>query len=191
MAASCGQGSGHGSLYHSQRLGCERIDKYITSEIVNTPDTWEEKFNLDKGAILGLSHNFWNVLSFRPQTKAKGINNAYFVGASTHPGTGVPIVLAGAKITTEQILEEKGIPVPWKGKAPVMRETGVPQDRNTKDLDKIRPPLWSNDAVLAYRSLIFFLTLALFWVLMFVPGYYSQDVHRVLAQKVVAEHVGR
>lgn len=149
----------------SQRLGCERIDKFITAEIVNTPKVWEEKFNLDKGAILGLSHNFMNVLSFRPQTKAKGIKNAYFVGASTHPGTGVPIVLAGAKITTEQILEDKGLPVPWKGKEPVMRENGVPQDRHTKELDKIRPPLWSNDAVLAYRSIITVLLLALLWVL--------------------------
>jgi phytoene desaturase (3,4-didehydrolycopene-forming) len=172
----------------SQRLGCERIDKYITSEIVNTPTVWEEKFNLDKGAILGLSHNFWNVLSFRPQTKAKGIENAYFVGASTHPGTGVPIVLAGAKITTEQILEEKGIPIPWKGKEPVMRENGVPQDRYTKELDKLRPPLWSNDAVLAYRSTIFFLTLALLWVLVGLPGY-PQGVHHVLAQKVVVEQL--
>jgi phytoene desaturase (3,4-didehydrolycopene-forming) len=148
----------------SQRTGCERIDKFITSEIVNTPSVWEEKFNLDKGAILGLSHNFMNVLSFRPQIKAKGVKNAYFVGASTHPGTGVPIVLAGAKITTELILEEKGLRVPWKGKEPVMREHGVLQNKYTSELDKIRPPLWSNDAVLAYRMIISVLVLSLLWV---------------------------
>ncbi|KAK3395997.1 putative phytoene dehydrogenase AL-1 [Sordaria brevicollis] len=78
----------------------------IADEIINTPYTWETKFNLSKGAILGLAHDFFNVLAFRPRTKAKGLDNAYFVGASTHPGTGVPIVLAGAKITAEQILEE-------------------------------------------------------------------------------------
>lgn len=88
----------------------------ITNEIVNTPYTWETKFNLSKGAILGLAHDFFNVLAFRPRTKAKGLDNAYFVGASTHPGTGVPIVLAGAKITAEQILEEtfpRGTRAPW------------------------------------------------------------------------------
>lgn len=41
------------------------------------------------------------------------MRNAYFVGASTHPGTGVPIVLAGAKITAEQILGDKKMEVPW------------------------------------------------------------------------------
>jgi phytoene desaturase (3,4-didehydrolycopene-forming) len=161
----------------SQRTGCERIDKFITNEIINTPSVWEEKFNLNKGAILGLSHNFMNVLSFRPQIKAKGVKNAYFVGASTHPGTGVPIVLAGAKITTELILEEKGLRVPWKGKEPVMREHGVPQNKYTSELDKIRPPLWSNDAVLAYRMIISVLVLSLLWV--FFGGVKSQGMLRI------------
>ncbi|KAH8171654.1 flavin containing amine oxidoreductase domain-containing protein [Sarocladium implicatum] len=87
----------------------------IAHEIVNTPLTWENKFNLDKGAILGLSHNFFNVLWFRPKTRAAELARTYFVGASTHPGTGVPIVLAGAKITAEQILDDLGMrrSVPW------------------------------------------------------------------------------
>lgn len=97
------------------RTGAD-LRSHITNEIVNTPLTWKDKFNLDKGAILGLSHSFFNVLWFRPQTKAAEIANTYFVGASTHPGTGVPIVLAGAKITAEQILGDLGIRVPW-GKA--------------------------------------------------------------------------
>ena len=32
----------------------------------------------------------------------------YFAGASTHPGTGMPIVLLSARITTQRILLEKG-----------------------------------------------------------------------------------
>lgn len=89
------------------------LQEVISHEIVNTPLTWESKFNLDKGAILGLSHSFFNVLWFRPQTKAPELEGAYFVGASTHPGTGVPIVLAGAKITAEQILEDLKLTAPW------------------------------------------------------------------------------
>lgn len=97
------------------RIGVS-LKESIDHEIINTPMVWEDKFNLDKGAILGLSHNFFNVLWFRPQTKAKEIENTYFVGASTHPGTGVPIVLAGAKITAEQILGDLKMRAPW-GKA--------------------------------------------------------------------------
>jgi len=95
------------------RTGSTTLQDSIAHEIVNTPLTWENKFNLDKGAILGLSHNFFNVLWFRPKTKAPELESTYFVGASTHPGTGVPIVLAGAKITAEQILGDLGLPAPW------------------------------------------------------------------------------
>ncbi|KAA8909543.1 phytoene desaturase [Sphaerosporella brunnea] len=95
-----------------QRTG-EDLRPKIVSETVNTPEVWQEKFNLHQGAILGMSHSFFNVLVFRPTTKHPEIEGCYFVGASTHPGTGVPICLAGAKITTEQILKNEGMPAPW------------------------------------------------------------------------------
>jgi phytoene desaturase (3,4-didehydrolycopene-forming) len=82
------------------------LGPHIVDEVVNTPPTWRTSFNLDRGAILGLSHSFFNVLSFRPKTKHPSIKDLYFVGASTHPGTGVPIVLAGAKLVTEQVLRD-------------------------------------------------------------------------------------
>ncbi|TVY55614.1 Phytoene desaturase, partial [Lachnellula suecica] len=79
------------------RTSCAPLAPLITNEITNDPTTWESTFNLDKGSILGLSHSFFNVLAFRPQTRCQSVKGVYFVGASTHPGTGVPIVLAGAK----------------------------------------------------------------------------------------------
>ena len=110
------------------------LSSHIVHEVVNTPPTWKSTFNLDRGAILGLSHSFFNVLSFRPKTKHPSINSLYFVGASTHPGTGVPIVLAGAKIVSEQILKAINLRVPWategklkgKGKSPLDQETSMP-----------------------------------------------------------------
>jgi phytoene desaturase (3,4-didehydrolycopene-forming) len=85
------------------------LGPHIIDEVINTPPTWRTSFNLDRGAILGLSHSFFNVLSFRPKTKHPSIKDLYFVGASTHPGTGVPIVLAGAKLVTEQVLKHMGL----------------------------------------------------------------------------------
>lgn len=94
------------------RTGAD-LQPHVANEIINTPGSWKDRFNLDRGAILGLSHSFFNVLSFRPRTKHPTIGNLYFVGASTHPGTGVPIVLCGSKITSEQILDDLGMAKPW------------------------------------------------------------------------------
>jgi phytoene desaturase (3,4-didehydrolycopene-forming) len=120
------------------RTGCTPLAKLIVHEELNTPTSWESRFNLDKGSILGLSHSFFNVLAFRPKTKHPQIKGVYFVGASTHPGTGVPIVLAGAKITTEQILRERGEVVPWEGKESVIRDQGVKPGKRTRDLDVVK-----------------------------------------------------
>ncbi|KAI0020051.1 phytoene dehydrogenase [Xylariomycetidae sp. FL0641] len=119
------------------RTGCAPLGGLIRHEIVNDPAAWEARFNLDKGAILGLSHSFLNVLAFRPRTRARGLRGAYFVGASTHPGTGVPIVLAGARITAEQVLADAGVPAPWRARERRAEDRGVPQDAHTKDIDRL------------------------------------------------------
>ena len=128
------------------RTGCASLSKLIIHEELNTPSSWESTFNLDKGSILGLSHSFFNVLAFRPKTKHPQVGGVYFVGASTHPGTGVPIVLAGSKITTEQILSDRNITAPWKGKQSVVSDQGVMQCKGTNDLDKTRRQgaIWTN-----------------------------------------------
>ncbi|KAK8064733.1 phytoene desaturase [Apiospora phragmitis] len=132
------------------RTGCAPLAGMIQHEIVNDPFTWEDKFNLDKGSILGLSHSFFNVLKFRPSTRAVGLANAYFVGASTHPGTGVPIVLAGAKITAEQILADRGLRPGWKTHPDQLVDLGVPQNRGTKMLDRVRRPLFWPAVLVAF-----------------------------------------
>ncbi|KAK7743994.1 phytoene dehydrogenase AL-1 [Diatrype stigma] len=151
------------------RTGCDLTDQgaspSIVHEEVNDPHAWEAKFNLDKGAILGLSHSFLNVLSFRPGTRARGFRGAYFVGASTHPGTGVPIVLAGARITAEQILDDLRMPVPWRdsGSPSLIRDQGVPQDANTPALDRRSPPRSGVTVALLVAVLAWFLLYVLHW----------------------------
>ncbi|KAI6837245.1 Phytoene [Hortaea werneckii] len=141
----------------------------IQHESTNDPLTWKQKFNLDRGAILGLSHSFFNVLSFRPSTRARRpspvfdghfgagvlgrllelladlvrgkagcIEGLYMVGASAHPGTGVPICLAGGKMVAEQVLDDRGMVVPWRCKG-----MGKGEGRKeVKGLDKVDRPWW-------------------------------------------------
>ncbi len=92
----------------SKEMGITDLESHIKFEIVYQPETWKERFNLEKGAAFGLSHNFWQVGYLRPQNRHKKYKNLYFAGASTHPGTGLPIVLLSARLTTERILMEKG-----------------------------------------------------------------------------------
>jgi phytoene desaturase len=89
-------------------MGIEDLEQHIKFEIVYQPKIWQERFNLAKGAAFGLSHNFAQVGFFRPQNRHAKYKNLYFAGASTHPGTGLPIVLLSAKLTTERIIEEMG-----------------------------------------------------------------------------------
>lgn len=91
------------------RLKIDDFESLIESEMINDPRTWQTKFNLWKGSILGLAHNIPQVLHYRPSTRSHIFKNLYFVGASAHPGTGVPIVLCGAKLVEKQILEDLGM----------------------------------------------------------------------------------
>lgn len=87
-------------------VGIEDLAEHIKFEHSYTPLEWRDEFNLAKGSAFGLSHNFAQVGYLRPQNKHRSYSNLYFAGASTHPGTGLPIVLLSARLTTERILED-------------------------------------------------------------------------------------
>ncbi|OLL22074.1 Phytoene desaturase [Neolecta irregularis DAH-3] len=90
------------------------IERFIVEEDVSDPRRWRADFNLHAGSILGLSHEISQVLFFRPNTKSRQFQDLYFVGASVQPGTGVPIVISGAKIVSEEILRNLKMHIPWK-----------------------------------------------------------------------------
>lgn len=88
--------------------GIDDLEEHLKFEISYTPHDWQGLYNLTKGAAFGLSHNFTQVGYLRPQNRHRRYRNLYFAGASTHPGTGVPIVLLSARLTTERVLKEMG-----------------------------------------------------------------------------------
>jgi phytoene desaturase len=89
-----------------EKLGISNLVAHITHEVSYTPHDWKEMFNLARGAAFGLGHNFTQVGYLRPQNRHGRYRNLYFCGASTHPGTGVPIVLIGAGLVEERIMKE-------------------------------------------------------------------------------------
>jgi len=89
-----------------EAAGLTDLRKHVVVEEVVTPHEWRDQYNLKYGAAFGLSHGILQVGYFRPGNKAPGVDSLYFVGASTVPGTGVPLVCLGAKLVTERILTD-------------------------------------------------------------------------------------
>jgi phytoene desaturase len=91
-------------------LGIEDLEQHLKFERSYTPRDWSSFYNLAKGAAFGLSHNFLQVGYLRPHNRHHRYGNLYFVGSSTHPGTGLPMALLSARLTTERIVQEMSLP---------------------------------------------------------------------------------
>jgi len=96
-----------GVIRRLEEAGLEDIEKHIKFEICYLPKTWETSCNVTRGSVFGsLSHSIFQMGYFRPHNQHKKYKNLYFAGGSTHPGNGVPLVLFGAKLTSERILKD-------------------------------------------------------------------------------------
>ncbi len=89
--------------------GLADLREHVVVEQIVTPHEWKAQYNLKYGAAFGLSHGLFQVGYFRPSNKAPDVQGLYFVGASTVPGTGVPLVCLGAKLVVERILEDASV----------------------------------------------------------------------------------
>jgi phytoene desaturase len=87
-------------------IGIHDLESSILFEQTYGPPEYLSELNLAKGAAFGLSHNFMQVGYLRPHNQHARFKNLYFAGASTHPGTGLPIVLLSARLTTERVLRD-------------------------------------------------------------------------------------
>ena len=91
----------------SQRVDFDIQGNLLVKEIWSPVD-WENKFNLYRGSGLGLAHGMNQVGAFRPKNHDEEFPNLFYVGASTTPGTGLPMVIISSKLVTERIVKEYG-----------------------------------------------------------------------------------
>lgn len=92
----------------SRRIGLD-IAPHVVTRTVYTPADWEKEFNLYRGSGLGLAHDMRQVGAFRPKNFDEVFGNVFYVGASTVPGTGLPMAVISSKLVTERI-EKQGAP---------------------------------------------------------------------------------
>lgn len=93
-------------------LGITDLERHLKFETNYTPLSWRKRYNLVKGATHGLCHTLTQLGPFRPPNRHPRYGNLYFVGASTHPGTGVPTALISARLMATRLLEDWGRPIP-------------------------------------------------------------------------------
>jgi phytoene desaturase len=93
-------------------FGLPGLRDHVVAEKVLTPEQFRTELYCEKGAAFGLAHGLDQVGYMRPHNRHPEIGNLYFVGASTHPGTGIPMVLISGKLVAERIALEQPVAAP-------------------------------------------------------------------------------
>ncbi len=82
------------------------IEKHIEFEHINTPQSIEKYTGSLAGALYGANSNSIMSAFNRHANFRRNLKNIYFVGGSVHPGGGIPLCIASAKITSEIIKKD-------------------------------------------------------------------------------------
>lgn len=92
-----------------EAYGLKDLRKRIRASKVMTPKDWQDDMGLRFGSTFNLSHGLDQMLCFRPRNRFSELDGVYVVGGGTHPGSGLPVIYEGARISTDLVLEDLGI----------------------------------------------------------------------------------
>ena len=70
-----------------------------------TPHDWQNELNLERGAAFGISHDLFQSAFMRPQNVSPNQDGVFYVGASTVPGNGLPMVLISAELAEQRLAD--------------------------------------------------------------------------------------
>ena len=79
------------------------IENHLICEDILDPVRIESLTSSYHGSLYGNSSNSWLSAFRRHPNKSSALKNLYFVGGSVHPGGGIPLCLASAKIVDKLI----------------------------------------------------------------------------------------
>ena len=88
----------------SERMEFDIKSNLVTKTIVD-PKDWRDAFGLYRGSGLGLAHDLNQIGGFRPKNYDEKFKNLFYVGASTVPGTGLPMTVISSRLVAERILK--------------------------------------------------------------------------------------
>ncbi|MFC7682154.1 phytoene desaturase family protein [Paenibacillus sp. GCM10028914] len=91
-----------------ENYGLERVSE-AEVKLFYTPEQLEKDTAAFKGAIYGISSNSAKQTFSRPSNFLNGLDRLWFVGGTTNPGGGTPIVTLSGQLVAEEILSREGI----------------------------------------------------------------------------------
>jgi diapolycopene oxygenase len=89
-----------------ERMGAYNIREHIEWEHEFTPDDIERLYGANGGSIYGIVTDRKLNGGFKIPARSPLVSNLYFVGGSTHPGGGVPMVTLSGQLTADLIQED-------------------------------------------------------------------------------------
>jgi len=117
------------ALDQLERIGIRGVRERIRHERMITPDQWQDDYEIYRGATFNLSHDLSQMLHMRPHNRFEDLDGVYLVGGGTHPGSGLPVIYSSARITSNLLLDDLGIPSGgpgWgSGESPHPRKTAA------------------------------------------------------------------
>jgi phytoene desaturase len=81
----------------------------IRYERIITPADWESRYEIYRGATFNLAHSLDQMLHLRPRNRFEEFERLYLVGGGTHPGSGLPVIFEGARISARLLLQDLGM----------------------------------------------------------------------------------
>lgn len=87
-------------------FGLTNLNRSIEVLETFTPSDFKRERNNYLGSAWGVEPKLTQTAYFRPHNRSEDIRKLYFVGASTHPGAGVPGVLLTAETTVKLVIED-------------------------------------------------------------------------------------
>jgi phytoene desaturase len=96
-------------LNRLQALGLPDLRPHIRYEKIVAPQDWRDEYAVGFGATFNLSHELPQMLYFRPANRYRDVDGVYLVGGGTHPGSGLPVIYEGARITTGLMAKDLGL----------------------------------------------------------------------------------
>ncbi|GGC57197.1 phytoene desaturase [Siccirubricoccus deserti] len=97
------------ALDRLKALGLPDLEGRIRYERMVTPREWRDEYAVGFGATFNLSHDLGQMLCFRPRNRFDGVEGVYLVGGGTHPGSGLPVIYEGARISAGLLARDLGL----------------------------------------------------------------------------------